>query len=328
MPIRISVLAFAAALCIGQAHHLLAVQEIAGDMRVRVEFVKRSNFEREATSIVLVGPQPAIELNWRVTNTSDAVLQIPSPDALLAIRISGDGRGIRVRTDWASEMIHHERVGNNIVPRTLPVGPLALASAWTVLSSVSLTGSTKRLDGTAFEPGEYLITLDVGPKRAKLQSGGVQPSVDSVTRAPIRVVIRDLETPERLRQYHLIEAAFYRSTDSELALKHLLALTSMPDASWLDWLVVGERYGEMGRHREAVEIYRRIMPDLIATPRGSIIRECGRHGGCHFRLVARSFAVVGDTATAADLLRAEGRTREADIPALIERLRATAKRAQ
>ena len=43
-------------------------------------------------------------------------------------------------------------------------------------------------------------------------------------------------------------------TDSELALKHLLALTSMPDTSGLDWLVVGEKYGEMGRHREALEI--------------------------------------------------------------------------
>ena len=124
----------------------------------------------------------------------------------------------------------------------------------------------------------------------------------------MRLLIRDLDTPAAIRHYHHIESAFHKSTDGELALKHLMAVTSMPDASWGDWLFVGEQYGRMGRHREAVEIYRRIMPDLIALPRGNILKECGRHGGCHFRQVARSFASIGDITTAGKLLREEGQT--------------------
>ena len=95
----------------------------------------------------------------------------------------------------------------------------------------------------------------------------------------------------------------------------------MVGASWTDWLVVGEKYGQLGRHREAIEIFRQIMPHLAAALPGGIVREAG-----HFRAVARSFAAVGDVATAAALLRAEGKTPEPEIPRVLERLRATAKR--
>ena len=206
MSTQTGALAFVAAVSLGLGNFLLAGQETEIGMRVRIELLKKSSFESQAGVLALLGSQPTLELEWRVSNPTGTVLQIPSPPAVLAIRMSRDGEQFPVRTDWASEMNHRERIGNDIVPRTLPVGPIALASG----SSVWVRGSTKRLDGAAFQPGEYLITLDGSAEPGKPQGGRIQTLVDAGT--PIRLLIRDLDTPERLRQFHLLEAAFHGSS--------------------------------------------------------------------------------------------------------------------
>jgi hypothetical protein len=97
----------------------------------------------------------------------------------------------------------------------------------------------------------------------------------------------------------------------------------MPEATWSDSLPLARMYAELGRHREATIVFRRILPSIIRgleTPFGSMIRQFD-----HLREAARSFAADGDTATAAYLLKLEGRTPEAQIPAEIERLRKFAR---
>ena len=141
---RIKVVVFTAAVCVGHAPYLVAKQEISGGMWVSVELSKRSStaFSQSTHNFVLMGPQPALEVNWRIFNPNEITLQIPEPSAALRMRISRDSRDIPIRIEWTSEMVHRRRVGNATLPRRLPVGAIALEDS----SSIWVRGSTKRVE--------------------------------------------------------------------------------------------------------------------------------------------------------------------------------------
>jgi hypothetical protein len=243
---------------------------------------------------------------------------MPAPSTALKMRIVRGEIEIPVTTDWASEMWLRRRVGGEVIPTQIALGPAELVDR----SSLWIHGSTKRTDGFAFESGDYLVYLDVTGLREAISAGRTNLAVDPG--APILLRMQGLDSPERTRQYHLIEAAFHRSSNGELALSHYLALASGIGGTWTDWLAVGEACGNLGRHREATEVFRRIMPELTrpAGARGDVLREGG-----HLRMVAMSFAVEGDIGTAQVLLKIEGRTPDDQITSLIERLRQTAPKA-
>src|SRR6185295_4466857 len=102
--------------------------------------------------------------------------------------------------------------------------------------------------------------------------------------------------------------------DSNRALRQYAALASLPDAPWSDSLPLAELYAKLGRHREACIVFRRILPALIRTIDG---RRDDVAIGLRYRLriAAMSFVAEGDTTTAADLLRLDGRTPADLIPA-------------
>lgn len=169
--------------------------------------------------------------------------------------------------------------------------------------------------------GRYVLQLEATGLR-QVSAGGAPtaPSVDPG--GPVQLRILDLGSPERQRQFHLIEGAYYKGVDKTRALEHYSALASLRGAPWSDSLPLASMYAELGRHKDANVVFRRILPDLVRaldSPMGKIIRSAG-----HLRRAATSFAVEGDVAGAANLLRIEGRTPEALIPAEIEQLKKSA----
>jgi hypothetical protein len=179
-------------------------------------------------------------------------------------------------------------------------------------------GSTKTLDGSLFIPGDYVVQPDVHVAASETRSTA---RIDNGFPGEIHVI--DVNSPERRRQFHMIEGTFYNDVDRARALEHFAALAALPGAPWMDSLPLAEMYGGLGRHREATAVWRKILPELIGgldKPMGDIFRR-------HLRAAAWSFAVEGDKATAANLLRLEGRTPADRIPAEIDRLRKSAPKA-
>ncbi len=295
-----------------------AEAQTAADVHVRVEALKKSTFERKsADGPALVGPQSALELEWRVLNKTGTTLEMPSPEAVLRLRVTGQGSEIPVRTEWAADMTLRARINSELVSTTVPLGAAALPAG----SSLWVRGSTKHLDGSPFAPGDYVLELDV--RDVQQASTGGSQTVPTVDRGfPIQLRIMALNSPERQREFHMIEGAFYKDIDSNRALQNYLSLASLRGAPWSDSLPLARMYGELGRHREASVVFRRILPDLIRAldgPLGNTIRDAR-----HLRRAAMSFAVEGDVAGAASVLRLEKRTPEARISAEIEQLRQSA----
>jgi hypothetical protein len=210
------------------------------------------------------------------------------------------------------------RANAAVTSTTVPLGAATLPDG----ASVWVRGSTRTLDGSAFAPAEYVLELK-GTDPEQVSSGGVRTVVTD-RGFPIELRILPLDSPARQRQFHMIEGAFYNGRDSSRALEHYAALASLPAASWSDSLPLASMYGELGRHREAIVVFRRILPDFIRaldSPRGGTLRD-----GRHLLRAARSFAAIGDVTEAANLLRIEGRTPEGRIPDVVERLQRTASK--
>ena len=290
----------------------LAQAQNVGGVRVRVNVLKKALEQKSGNGPALMGPQSALELEWRLLNTTGEALEIPSPGTVLRLRVAGQGREIPVRTEWAADMTLRARINGDLVSTTLPSEAAALPDG----SSLWVRGSTKLLDGSAFAPGEYVLEVDV--RNLQQVSAGRARTVPTVDPGfPIQLRILDLNSPERQRRFHLIEGGFYERIDRNRALEHYVALASLRGAPWSDSLPLARMYGELGR--QATVVFRRILPDLIGSlegPLGDILRNAR-----HLRRAAMSFAVEGDVATAATLLRLEKRTPEVGISEEIEQLR-------
>ena len=245
-------------------------------------------------------------------NRTGAPFDIPSLDALLQLQLSAGGRRIPIHTEWAPHMTRSGAKGQRST--TLPVGATTLPDA----TSISVRGSTTRLDGSAFAPGDYVLEPTAEPI-PQISPGGERTLPLAEAAIPIRLRIVALNSPERQRQLHLIEGGYYKGVDSSRALEHYVALVSLPGATWVDSLPLASLYADLGNHRDASAVYRRILPDLIrnlhAPHQEPVVRTV------YLRMAATSFAVEGDLMTAADLLRLEGRTPQHKIPEEIERLR-------
>jgi hypothetical protein len=304
-------------------HSSAAAQDYSqSSVRVRVVPLKRSTFERKAgDGPVLIGPQPALELEWRIFNGTGRPVEIPSLDTVLRLRISTERREIPVRTEWAQTMTLRSGIGyDRLVSDPQPVGAAILPDG----SSLWVRGSTKPVDGSMFPPAEYVVQLDLHDLQEVSQSGDRRTARADVG-FPIQLKIVEVNSPERRRQFHIIEGAFYKNLDPARALEHCAALAALPGAAWSDSLPLASLYADLGRHREASAVFRQLMPGLIQsldTPLGQIVRQAG-----HLRAAAISLAVEGDTAAAANLLRLEGRTPPDHIAAEIDRLRKSAPRA-
>jgi hypothetical protein len=290
-------------------------------VRVRVEALKKSTLDQKsADGPVLVGPQSAFELEWRVLNSTGETLEIPSPNAFLWLRVARLGREIPVRTEWAADMTLRATINAELVSTTVPLGTVTLPDG----SSLLVRGSTTPLYGSAFVPADYVLELGVNDlQQASVGGARAVPTVDRGF--PIQLRILDLNSPERQRQFHMVEGAFYKGTDSNRALEHYGALASLRGAPWSDSLPLAWMYGELGRHRDASVVFRRILPELIRaldSPLGETLRNAR-----HLRRAAMSLAVAGDAPAAASLLELEGRTPEARIPREVERLRQSAPKA-
>ncbi len=290
-------------------------QPVAG-VDVWVEVLKKSHFEREAgRGPVVIGPQSALELEWRLSNWTGRTVEVAAPAAAFRLRVWAAGRAIPVHTEWAAEMT--VRSANvQVGPETVPNGSTALPDG--VLLRVR--GSTKRLDGSAFGPGEYVLKPDLTAVEAVSAAGARSAAtVNPASSIDLRIV--PLDSPERQRLFHMIEGAFYEGVDTNRALEHALALASLPGAPWSDSLGLARLYVGLGRRREAAEVYRRILPDLVGALDEPLAIEIGPALRYHLRKAAGIFAAEGDVATAAFALRAEGRTPEDRIAEEIERLR-------
>ena len=118
-------------------------------LSLRVEVLKRSPFDSSpGAGPVLLGPQSALELEWRAMNNTGAPFDIPSLDALFQLHLSGGGRRIPAHTKWATHMTLRSGA-NGERSTTLPVGATTLPDG----TSLRVRGSTTRLDGSAFAPG-------------------------------------------------------------------------------------------------------------------------------------------------------------------------------
>lgn len=300
---------------------LLAPAQTQGEaetgVRIRIVVLKVSHSEKKASNgAVVVGPQTAIELEWRLLNGTSDTIEIPSPNAL-RLRVERRGGDIPVRMEWAPNMARRMRTNGELTVTTVATGPVSLTGG----SSLWLRGSAERTDGLPFTPGEYVLTPDVGGLPPRRGDSGTLPRVDSGFPVGLRVV--ELDSPERRRQFHMIEGAFYESVDPNRALEHYAALASLPGAPWSDSLPLALTYSDLGRHRDASAVYRRILPDLVRALDGAFGRNLRR---AHLRRAATAFAKEGDLELAARLLRLEGRTPEGRIPAELERLRGSAPR--
>lgn len=200
---------------------------------------------------------------------------------------------------------------------TVPLG----ASTVPDRSTLRVRGSTTSLDGSAFSPADYLLKLD-GRDLYQVSTGGVRAVLPIDRGLPVKLRISAVDSPERQREFHIVEGAFYRRRDASRALEHYAALASLPGAPATDSLGLAWLYGDLGRHHEANAVFRRILPDLIRAHKGPA--RSLRNGPGHLRRAAMSLAAVGDVAGAANLLRLEGDTPEARISEVVERLRQTA----
>lgn len=313
----------AAAVLAALFHHTAdsaAAQTVAG-VRVRVDVTKKlTREEKSSHGPVLVGPQEAVELEWRIHNSTGGVLELPSPDAFLSLRVARAGRPVAVQTQWAREMTLLEGANAAVTSTTVPLGAATLPDG----ASVWVHGSTRTLDGSAFAPAEYVVEPG-GTAFEQVSPGGARTILTIDRGAPIQLRILPLDSPQRQRQFHMKEGAFYRRRDSGRALEHYTALASLPAAPWSDSLPLATMYGELGRHLEASMVFRRILPELVRAldgPLGETIRD-----GRHLRRAAMSLAVTGDVPAAANLLELERRTPKARISHEVERLRQAAPRA-
>ncbi len=194
-------------------------------------------------------------------------------------------------------------------------------------TSLSVRGSTTRLDGSAFAPGDYVLEPAARPI-PQILPGGERTIPLAEAAIAIHLQIVAVNSPERQRQFHLIEGGYYKGIDSSRALEHYsralehyAALVSLPGATWIDSLPLAELYADLGKHRDACAVYRRILPDLIRSLDAPPWHRNPVGRTVYLRLAAMSCAVEGDLLTAADLLRLEGRTPQHKIPEEIERLR-------
>lgn len=150
---------------------------------------------------MFIGPQSALEFEWRVLNTGRP-LEVGSPDTVLRLRVSAGGREIPVRTEWARTMtLRSGTPYNRLVSVAQPVGATTLSDG----SSLSVRGSTRTLAGSPFPPGDYVVQLAV--------AAGVPSEVRVDAGFPIQLHIVGLTSPERRRQFHMIEGAFYKERD-------------------------------------------------------------------------------------------------------------------
>lgn len=278
-----------------------SAQSVAG-INVRILPLKRALFEQTPGAWTLLGPQSWLELEWILTNTSGEPVEIPRPSGALRLRAFVTGSEIPVRTVWATD---------KAVPSILGDG-----------STISLRGSTKRTDGSAFPAGDYELRLDVSGLRLsrKLHTHDA-PYVGALS--PVRVRIVPLDSIQRRREFHMLEGSFYVKRDSSRALREYAALASLPGAPSSDSLLLAELYTRLGRHREACAVFRKILPDIIRAIDGrtdDIAVSLRRR----LRIAATSFAVEGDTAMATSLIAIDGRTPADRIPAEVERLRRAA----
>lgn len=96
-------------------------------VKVRLQVLKRSTFERTANGPVLIGPQSTPEFEWRVVNHTGNPVEIPSLDAVLRLHVSAGGREIPVRTEWASTMtLQSGPVDHRLVSDPQAVGAMTL----------------------------------------------------------------------------------------------------------------------------------------------------------------------------------------------------------
>ncbi len=283
-------------------------------VRVRVEVLKQAPIgAKVGPGPELLGGQGALDFEWHVGNKTGETVEIPSPATVLRVSVSSGGRELPIRTEWATEMKVHSYDRVDI----LPVGPLSLSSG----TSLSIRGSTERADQSAFGPGEYVVRLEaVGLRQVSAAGTATIPPVD--TGLPIRLQILGLTSTAQWRHFHIIEAGFYKAVNPERALEHYAALATMPGAPWSDSLPLARMYSDLARFRDAAAVFRRILPDLVRSvdsPFGTIIRDAR-----HLHVAAMNLAADGDSSTAANLLRVEGRTPEKQIPEEIARLRKSA----
>ena len=286
-----------------------AQNSLGGDIRVRVRVLNTSGYD----PALAVGPQSALEIEWTLHNDTGHPLEIAPPD-VLGLSVSAQGAQIAVRTKWAPTMRVVSGSSENSPALSQPVSAATLADG----ARLVVRSSTTTPDQSPFAPREYAIRLHVDMRH--VFAGGLPSRSWLHLEDPVDLRILPLDSPARRREFHSAQGMFYRDVDPARALEHFKALAALPDAPWSDSLPLAEMYGELGRHREACEVFRKVMPDLTRLPDAQLAKYAPQILW-HLRAAARSFAMEGDTATAANLLRLEGRTPAERIPAEIERLR-------
>jgi hypothetical protein len=297
-------------------HALSAMNaQLGAGAHVRVDVLKTTE-ERGAR--VLLGPRRALELEWSVANHGDGTLEMPSPTTALRLRVTAQGREIPVRIVWAADMTLRTTANRATSSTNMRVGAARVPGD----ASLSIRASAKRLDGAPFATGDYVLTPRVN--ELPLTSLGVRRVRPVETGFPLKFRILALDSLQRQRQFHMVEAAFYIRSDSNRALEHYAALASLPGAGWHDSLPLADFYNFLGRHREAAAVFRRILPDLIRASQNPGPTEGPRTS---LWSAAQSFAIEGDVDTAAKLLRLERRMPEAGIAAQIEQWRQSASKA-
>jgi hypothetical protein len=208
--------------------HCLPVvaQNPSGTVGVRVELLKRSIFERQGSDGPrLIGPQSALELEWRLYNGTGGPLEIPSFD-VLRLHVTVGITEIPVRTEWAATMtLRSGTTYDRVVSEPQPVGAITLPDN----SSVWVRGSTKTLDGSPFGPHDYVVRLDIDLRQVLAFGARSTARVDAGF--PVQLHIVALNSPERRRQFHMVEGAFYRDRDKARALELFKAAAALPGAS-------------------------------------------------------------------------------------------------
>jgi hypothetical protein len=290
---------------------LVAKQPPAGVVNIRVDLPNKSRYgENYVDGPVLIGPQEGLIIDWRIRYSGAGLVSVPAPPEFIRLRVLRDGVNVPIRLSHPDHMTVAGVVG--------PIGATALEDG-TVAIVRSLV---ERGDGRRFEAGVYRFELEIEQLgNAGSGTGHEKATVDSGF--PIHLWIQPLDSPRRLYHHHLIEAAFHtREGQSERALEHRRAIVGLPNTDRVHWLALGENYAVLGRHSQAVDAFRRVLPNLSSTPAHVIdlLRQ-----GERFRRMAASFAVVGDRPTAEGLLRMQG-VPESEISVTIEQLRQKAVR--
>ena len=221
-----------------------------------------------------------------VNEDSDEGLVLPR-NFLQSLRVSaavGNGRAAPIETRWSGAVL----VASG-VDYTMSVEESA--TLWPG-DRLEVRGTIVRPEETEFTPGEYELTLHVGPARGLTTADGRPWSGRYEAEGTVNVHVIEPRTPAELRAKRIIDGErALADDDSVVALGHYQALVQADPQDIEARAGLGRAYLQLGRFQQAATEFEAVIPS--AAGRRSLV----------YAWLAHAYVGIGDTARAEALLR-------------------------